>query len=133
MWCWDISHKSQAVDSKEIYQKVWLLYMYSSRLTLFLGWTSSQTSLILNFLCFLALIIPKRQKFTLRTDFKQSESWLCSLNFIFFCWCCCHCWHSSPNSLRVLTTIVTIMHYYNIKINHVKALQHECESTDTNY
>ena len=63
---WDISHESNAVDSKEMYQKVRLLY--SCRLNVFLGWASIQTSLIQNFLCFLALIIHKRQRFTLRTD-----------------------------------------------------------------
>ena len=39
---------------------------------MFLGWASIQTSLIPNFLRFPAPIIHKRQRFTLRTDFKQS-------------------------------------------------------------
>ena len=76
---WDISHESHAVDSKEMYQKVWLLY--NCRLNMFLSWASIQTSLIPNFLCFLALIIHKRQRFTLRTDSNYNMTAIHSCGF----------------------------------------------------
>ena len=132
---WDISHESNAVDSKEMYQKVRLLY--SCRLNVFLGWASIQTSLIQNFLCFLALIIHKRQRFTLRTDSNYNMTAIHSRGFAHWTFysfvgvvAIVVIVAQTPFVYWVLTTIVTIMYYYNIKITDV-VLQHYCESADT--